>query len=265
MFFGDTRRLGLIQREGYRHKFARVGNLATDQGVRGVVAYIYGIRQNNFWSKIARQLDREEFTRRLLATDRTERALLDLAMSIYAGSKPIRGEKTPAHIYAVPTLLEWFPQARIIHTFRDPRAVYISNKRKYEKRELSQLSVLARRTKLMFEFYSSLDVMLDWFRVIRLHHEYERRYAGRYYLSKYEDLILDPRGTLHRLCDFLGIDFVEEMMQQTMPNSSFAPRNQVSGFDTSAIDRWRQYLHPVINEWFVIWCNRRLSEFGYRP
>src|SRR5512143_4128331 len=56
MFFGDTRWLGLVHREGYRHKFARQGNLARDEGAAAVVNYIYGIRQNNFWSKIARKV-----------------------------------------------------------------------------------------------------------------------------------------------------------------------------------------------------------------
>ncbi len=38
--------------------------------------------------------------------------MLDLAMSYHANGKPIRGEKTPAHIYAVPQLLAWYPNAR---------------------------------------------------------------------------------------------------------------------------------------------------------
>lgn len=263
MFFGDTRWLGLARREGYRHKFARVGELAADDGVERIIDYIYRLEQNNFWGKLAKMVDRNEFTRRLLPTDRSERALLDLAMCYYAGDKPIRGEKTPAHIYAVPALLEWFPNARIIHTFRDPRAVYISNKRKYENRPLPRLSALARRSRLLFEFYSSLDVILTWRRAVRLHLEYQRRYPGQYYLSKFEDLITEPTESLEKLCCFLDIPFQRSMLNQLVLNSSFLPKRGRAGFDTSAIDRWRHYLHPVINRWFILWCKRHLVEFGY--
>jgi hypothetical protein len=39
----------------------------------------------------------------------------------------------------------------------------------------------------------------------------------------------------------------------------------MQGFDTSAIDRWRNYLHPLINKWFVLWCKKYLVQFGYQP
>lgn len=265
MFFGDRRCLGLMTREGYRHKFARVGDLKTDDGVKSIVDYIYGIRKDNFWSKIARQVDRNEFSHALFATDRSERALLDLAMCYYAGSKPIRGEKTPANLYSVNQLLEWFPNARIIHAFRDPRAVYISNKRKYEKKELPRFSVLARRTKLLFEYYASLDVALAWRQAIRLHKEYQQKYPGQYLLSRFEDLVTNPEETLRKLCCFIDIPFQQRMLDQLVLNSSFLPKRQQLGFDKAAVDRWRQYLHPSINRWFVFLCKRQLVDFGYAP
>jgi hypothetical protein len=264
-FLGDTRRLGLVRRSGFRQRLAAIGDLATDEGVHKIVDYIYSIREHNFWSRLARNVERAEFTRRLLESDRSEQALLDVAMGCYAGGKPVRGEKTPAHIYAVPTLLEWFPNARVIHTFRDPRAVYLSNKRKYEKRKLPWASALLRRARLPFELYASLDVMLNWFRVIQLHRRYQQRYPGRYYLSKYEDLVSDPQASLQKLCDFLGVPFTEAMLQQSVPNSSYMPRHQVQGFDSAAIDRWRKHLDPLVNRWFVLWCKKQLLEFGYQP
>jgi hypothetical protein len=265
MFFGDRRKLGLSLRDGYRDKFAGIGDLTSDEGAENVLDYIYEIQQDNFWSKIARRVPRAEFRQRLLATDRSDRALLDLALSFYARPDQIRGEKTPSHIYAVPTLLDWFPGARVIHTFRDPRAVYVSNKRKYENRKLPRLSELARRAQLPFELYASLDVMLNWKRAIRLHHEYQRRFSDRYYLLKYEDLVRTPEECLRELCRFLGIQYQESMLQQVVLNSSYSPKRSRTGFDTSSIDRWRAYVHPMINLWFLLWCKRPLIEFGYAP
>jgi Sulfotransferase family len=263
-FFEGTRRLGFETRQSFRRQLAKIGDMSSEAGAKQVVDYIYSIRKNNFWGKLAKTIDREEFLRRLLETDRSERALLDLAMSFYADGKPLRGEKTPAHIYSVPAIFEWFPNTKIIHTFRDPRAVYISQTQKHNGHSFI-LPLIFRRIGFVFELYSSLYVMVTWLHAIRLHHEYQRRYPNQYYLLKYEDLVSNPRVALQKLCDFLEIQFTEEMLQQVVVNSSFIPREQVQGFDAQAIDRWRKHMHPIIYRWFNLWCRKYLLEFGYQP
>jgi hypothetical protein len=187
-------------------------------------------------------------------------------MGFYAGNKPLRGEKTPPHIYQVPTLIEWFPDAKIIHTFRDPRAIFVSikkmvNKPYYGSRRYRQF----RKSGLVFDLYLLLTVVITWLRIARLHHQYQQLYPHNYYLSKYEDLIKDPAVQLKQLCDFLAIDFSEDMLQQTVVNSSFvSSSDQMQGFDTAAIDRWQKHLHPVANKWITLWGKKQLLEFGYQ-
>jgi hypothetical protein len=263
-FFEGTRRLGFETRPSFRKQIAQVGDISTDVGAERVVDYIYSIHKNNFWGRIAKNVDREEFLYKVLASDRSERSFLDLAMSFYANGKPFRGEKTPAHIYRVPTLFEWFPNTKIIHMFRDPRAIYISQQKKHQESKSLLMNSILRRTRLVFEFLESAHFMVAWLRVIRLHYQYQQQYPKRYYLLKYEDLISDPRTTSQNLCKFLEIDFTEEMLQQTVINSSFLPSNQVQGFDTQAIDRWRRYMHPMIQKWFALWSKKHLLEFGYK-
>jgi hypothetical protein len=266
-FFRNMPRLGIQARRGFRQRLAKVGDITTDAGASQVVDFIFDTDQQhfNFWNLAKKQVDRDAFLRALAASDRSERALFDLAMTVHAGGKPIRGEKTPAHIFAVPTLLEWFPNAKIIHTFRDPRAIYVSNKKKAEKKTYSALNAMLRKLGLVFQFYASLQVIIPWLQATRLHRKYQELYPGRYYLSRYEDLIFDPARGVQRLCDFLGIEFTERMLQQTVVNSSYVPSGQVKGFDAAAVDRWRAHLHPLINRWFIFWCRARLLEFGYRP
>jgi hypothetical protein len=118
-------------RPGFRLQLRRAGDLSSEEGVWRVVDRIYNdVPPRSFWRWLQHNVEREEFARKLLATDRTERALFDLVMELFADGKPIRGEKTPPHIYAVPTLLRWFPEARVVHMIRDPRAVYVSSRTK---------------------------------------------------------------------------------------------------------------------------------------
>ncbi len=262
----ETHFLGALTKPGFRHKFAKVGDISTDAGATKVMDYIYSLDSDGFWGWLRRNVAREEFLHRLLDSDRTERAFFDLAMDFYANGKPIRGEKTPAHIHYVPTLLDWFPKAKIIHILRDPRAIFVSKNRKKIKQEHVSLQYrVARQSELLFDIYLSFNVLIHWLRIVQLHYQYQRLYPDSYYFVKYEDLISDPRTHLKQICDFLEIDFADAMLRLRFTNSSFASRrDQVYGFDTSAIDRWRQYLRPVVNRWFVLWCKKHLLRFGYQ-
>jgi hypothetical protein len=265
---GETHFLGALAQGGLRHQLAQVGDMSTDAGVEKVVDYIYhNIHGPGFLpSWVQKNIDRGQFLRRLLETDRTDRALFDLIMASYARGKPIRGEKTPAHIHHVPTLLKWFPEARIVHMLRDPRAIFVSERKKADKQKYVGLRRrIARKSALILDMYLSLSVLIQWLRIIQLHYRYQRLYPHNYYFVRFEDLISDPKSCLKELCDFLEIDLTQAMLQQKVVNSSFVSRDEhIPGFDISAIDRWRQHLHPVRNKWFVFWCKRYLLEFGYQ-
>ena len=264
-FFRDLPRFLVQRRPSFREQIAKIGDITTDEGAEKAVDFIFNIadRHYSFWNMRAKNVARDEFLRRLLDSDRSERTLFDLAMAFHARGKPIRGEKTPAHIFFVPTLLEWYPNAKVIHTFRDPRAIYASSRKKAAGKQYPLLNTLLRKLGLIFELYSSMQVILPWLQVIKLHDRYRACYPGSYYLSRYEDLVCDPERSLRKLCDFLEVDFTEEMLQQSVVNSSYSPTGQIKGFDLAAIERWREHLDPLLHRWFLLWCRKPLAENGY--
>jgi hypothetical protein len=241
--------------------------MSTDAGAKKVVDYIYRISDKRFWQRFQQHVDREELLRRFLMSDRSERALFELLMTLHADGKPIGGEKTPAHVYVVPTLMTWFPNAKIIHTVRDPRAIYVSIKRKRaEQSQAVWYYNMLRRTAVSEEMFMSLNVLVTWLRIARLAERYKQQYAGRYFVSKYEDLINTPHAQLQKICDFLDIKLTAPMLQPTVYNSSVvSPAGQVQGFDPSAVDRWRTHIHPAVHKWFTLWTKKHLQEFGYQP
>ncbi|HSL47025.1 MAG TPA: sulfotransferase [Anaerolineales bacterium] len=258
----------LLPDHGHRGLFNKIGDLSTDEGATKVIDHLFGDPQgfSGFWHFSMRGFNREELLGRLLKTDCRERALLDLALESHARGKPIRGEKTPANIFFVPTLMEWFPNTKIIQTFRDPRAIYSSRENKKERHALPRFNQMIRRTGIIFELYASSRVILDWRRSIRFHRQYQSKYPGRYYLSKYEDLVCNPENAIRNLCTFLEVEFRNEMLHQPVVNSSFVPRGSSQPrFDTSAVDRWRQHVHPFITRWMTALCREQLLEFGYQP
>jgi len=289
-FFGDPTVLTLLRqglggqlpqpapadRADYMWRLSHLGTQRTRVGPGGqpnektahlIVDHLYdhvGKLDRAFWYWLGQHVERDTFMRRFLETDRTDRALFELLMKLYAQGRPIRGEKTPAHLHHVPTLLAWFPKAKFIHMLRDPRAVFVSQrKKKAENTSVSRLYRLFRSTRASYDAYLSLGVSVNWLRAVQLHACYQNHFPERYYLLRFEDLVADPRGQLERLCQFLGIDFEEPMLERRVVNSSFVARGAVMGFDAAATTRWRQQLHPLTNRWFVLLCGQHLERLGY--
>jgi hypothetical protein len=251
-------------RGAYRDRFRRAGDIRTDEGIARVAAVLYAQSERNYWSRLAEGMDRTDFETRLRSSDRSERALFGIAMDHFANGRPIRGDKSPQHIHWIPLLLEWFPDARIVHTFRDPRAIYMSLRRKPARARTGRLRWLTDRLPLL-ELYSATSLIFRWRRVIALHREYQARYPDRYMLLRFEDLIAEPRPSVKHLCSHVGVEFVEGMLDQVVLNSSFMPRRASKGFDPAVIDRWRLHMSPMTRRWFAALCGRELQAFGYVP
>ncbi len=249
-----------LTNQGVWQELAMIGDISTDAGAEKIVDYLY----HTCWHWAPDNIEREELLHKLLASDRSDRSLFDLVMACYAHGKPIRGEKTPAHIHYVPTLLEWFPSAKIIHTLRDPRTIFALQREKtFTRKGLNWRQRIFRRSSLTLEIYLSFGIAITWLRIVQLHHQYQQLYPNNYYLFKYEDLLDAPQIHLEKLCDFLEIRLTEGMLQRALQGPSLGPCPQVGSSDTSAADCERKHLHPVTNKWFVWLCKKHLLEFGY--
>lgn len=262
-FFGSPARIRLWANRDFRDRIRRLGGLGDEAGVRRVADHVYATRKRNFWGWIAGNVERQRFIDAVLASDRTDRAFLELVLAFHAQGRRIRGEKTPANLHHVETLVDWFPNARIIHTFRDPRAIFASQKRKQLNRGRWWQAARLPGVGLAIDLYSSLRMILAWRWAARLDARYRRRYPRQYRLLRYEDLVADPAGTIRGLCDFVGVAYDDDMLDQTSRNSSFRSPDEVRGFDAAAVDRWRRVLSPTVRWWFRVWCGRTLRSFGY--
>jgi hypothetical protein len=252
--------------KGFRNEFAKIADISTNAGASKIVEHIYKNVKVGFWRWVQKNVDQEDFLKSVLNSDRSDRELFDIVMKFRAGSKPIRGEKTPAHIYDVPTLLKWFPKAKIIHIIRDPRPIYVSNLRKRSKSATrTVLNTIIKSSDLVMETYLCFNVLFTWRRIIRAHELYQKRYPERYFSLQYEGLVKEPRKNLSELCTFLEIDINDKMFSQPVINSSFSNTQGTTGFDISAVDRWRDHIKPIVNRWFVFWCKHYLEKFGYQP
>lgn len=264
----------LLPWEGARVYFRRVGDPRADDTVRRIVELIYSgefqarsrLREiSPYWRWLTRSVPRAQLLERLLAAQRTERGLFAAFLRVYADrhGKAIMGEKTPAHLAWVETLLEWFPGGRVIHMMRDPRAVYVSElRRRTENATGFPYRRLARVPRLMRAFVL-LEVTWAWAAAVRRHRQLASRFPASYRLVRFEDLVRDPELELAQLCAFLGVEMEPSLLRQKV-TSKGSLRGQ-AGFDAGAADRWRESIGPPAEGWLRRLLGRRLAEMGYRP
>lgn len=252
--------------------FRRVGDLHSDKAVRGLVDRIYSdefqrgtwLRDvSQFWRWLVRRVPREELEQRLLDGERSRRGVFTALLRTYSDrrGKPIFGEKTPAHFRHVDTLLGWYPEARVVHMLRDPRAVYLSeHKRRTARAESVPYRWLVRVPRLMRVFVL-FQVARTWADAVNHHRRLKRRYPNRYRLVRFEDLVRTPEVEVAQLCAFLGVPFEPRMLRQKVV--SRGDHLGEAGFDAGAADRWRRSIAPGDARWLERLLGRRIEEMGY--
>lgn len=135
------------------------------------------------------------------------------------------GEKTPSHYSVIPHLLEAFPGALVIQMMRDPRAVLFSY----------------RKASVGTKFIS--PIVQQW---RESEHMSEKMKNNRKYMKlHYEDLVLNPRGSLVLVCEFLSIPFSEGMLSfYRRKSKGFAPEqahheNTMRPIFSNSLESWK--------------------------
>lgn len=103
------------------------------------------------------------------------------------------GDKTPLNVYDLATIRGVFPKAQFIHIVRDGCDVVES----YIRSGIySDLTSAANR----------------WISSVSAFQKFSGRYPHSCFQVRYEDLVTDPVETIKGLCDFLKVEFEDQML-----------------------------------------------------
>ena len=262
----------IVTWEGAIYKFRKLGDLTDDRNVHKLIRYIYsgGFQKDSKYRGISRhwewlidKVDSNNLLQRILSSDRTERGLFVAVLQAFAdyNSKPIIGEKTPAHVRHVPTLLEWFPKGKIIHMLRDPRAVFVSEHRRRNALPITTPYKQLAKHRFLFKLFIVLQTTIFWYESTWRCFRNRRLWPNNYYVLRFEDLVAFPQKYVRQVCDFLGIVFHNGLLNQKVISNGF--RVGQDGFDAQAAIRWKKYIEPWINSWFLFWFKKYLRKCGY--
>ena len=181
----------------------------------------------------------QSFLERLTPYPETQAALFEAFLYHVAAENggTIPCDQTPRNVFYIADILQLYPKARIINMIRDPRAVLLSQKKKWKRRFLGGRDLPIKETFRDWVNYHPITISYIWRTAVTaakqfLQHE---RVTSIYF----EELLAHPNATIEYLCDFVGITYTDAMLQVPQVGSSVAEdQPQQLGINPHRAHRW---------------------------
>ena len=168
-------------------------------------------------------------------------------------NKPRWGDKTPQYVTAIPLLRKIFPEAKIIHIYRDGRDVALSWLRhQMEPRNLYRAASL-------------------WKERVETGREAGRKLSADTYAEVcYERLLENTRAVMRRVCDFIEEPFREAVLTPTplpvRPRVTLHKQQPIRGWTTVMLTnaaKWRTEMTDADRILFESVAGDLLEALGY--
>ena len=167
-------------------------------------------------------------------------------------------DQTPRNVFYIADILQLYPKARIINMIRDPRDVLLSQKRKWKRRFLGGSDLPIKETLRDWMNYHPITISYIWRTAVTAAEQFlqHERVTSIYF----EELLAQPKATVERLCDFVGIPYTDAMLQVPQVGSSVSEdQPEQLGINPHRAHSWRDgelssaeiYLNQTITAAFM--------------
>ncbi len=165
------------------------------------------------------------------------------------------GNHVPRDLFVIDTILEWFPDAKVVICARDPRDYLLS----YRNNWRNWPGADARRLKAI---YHPFHTSLLWKASMRAAFSALKTWPLQTFLSRYEDMVADPLLQMTKICEFLGEGAHEKLLETSFSNSS-NPAIEAGGIFKQSVGQWRGALSQEDVAIVQAVCQREMHELGY--
>jgi len=170
-------------------------------------------------------------------------------------NKNIVGDKDPKNIEFLKLIYSIFPNAIIIHIYRDPRAVIASRlKAKWSKNKPFWQHLLAYKSQLAYG------------------RKVGKRLFDKYIEIKYENLIRNPESELKNLCSSIGIEYDKNMVEFYKSANEVVQGEELSWKQNvfnpvmlENIDKWKHELTQDQIQMIELMLDSEMSTLKYVP
>jgi len=225
----------------------RIRNQISGDKLRNLVEFLRSNEQFQLWNFNREPLLKEISNKK----STTIKEIMEIMYSSYAANegKSSWGDKS-LFFGAMELIYEMFPNARFIHIVRDGRDVFHSW-RKMDPAK-SHPSVMALDWKLKLHFIERSHKSIP---------------ASNMLLVRYEDLLTQPNESLQKICNFLSIDFEEDMLRFHQSSNKYIGQHHsdliFKAIDDSNIIKWKKLLTQNEINMFQFVAGKSLKKYGY--
>lgn len=265
-------------RKDFRNFFKNnIGNLDDNSNIMKMIDLILSDRiikgiDGPFWkNQFVKKLDGKEFRielfNRIASTDKSLRSIfnciIEVIMSKYGFTQCC--VKFPVYPNFIPLLIDWYPNCKIIHITRDPRAIAISKTN--DPRGANELNKKYPILKPLIRKIMILYVIVQYIWTSFLYQKYKG--FKSYRLFRYEDLLYDPVKTVKDLCKFIDIPYHSSMIDLEKSNRLSQP-SSITGVRINKIDirgayRWKKIASPFEKLLINSLTRESMSRLDYNP
>lgn len=179
-------------------------------------------------------------------------------------NKKIWADKTSRNIHRLHYILKHFPNAKIIHMIRNGKDV-VSSLKTHRKRMNSAGKLIP--TGLVMPLQDCID---RWLLSIK---DCMPFCSHKNYMEvRYEMLVLNTKKTLNNICQFIGVEYEQSMMNyylidSTSRNPLYFPQNieATRPISSESIDRWKRDLSEYELEQVKLQIDPSMEKIGYLP
>jgi hypothetical protein len=158
------------------------------------------------------------------------------------------GDKTPYYVMHLPKLIEWFPDAQIVHLIRDGRDV--------------ALSLFGRQHD--FSVYNTYFAAEYWESYVEKGHALGKQLPSHQYMElRYVDFLKDPEGNMQRICTFLGEEYTPELFDVASVDDPGKTPLVHKPLKADNAGKWRSQMTAAQIRAFESVAGNTLREFGY--
>tara|TARA_B100000945_G_scaffold312964_1_gene308239 strand:- start:577 stop:1590 length:1014 start_codon:yes stop_codon:yes gene_type:complete len=148
-------------------------------------------------------------------------------------------EQTPQNLYYLHEILEFFPNAKLINLVRDQRDVLLSQKNKWKRRFLGAQNIPLFEALRSFVNYHPILTSKIWNSSLLCTSKYFNHSQVK--IVKFEDLLSDSENVIKDVCEFLKIDFQDQMLHVPLVGSSTESDSKLELLiDSSKINKWKR-------------------------
>ncbi len=183
---------------------------------------------------------------------------------VLLNGKNIVCEKTPQNVFYLKEIFELYPNAKVINMVRDPRAILLSQKNKWNRRNLGGNYMTQREAFRLRINYHPITLSKLWNAALNAANLFKK--DARIISVRFEDLLENPENILQSVCKHIEVDFDKSMLNITQESSSLEKDSKEIGFKKERATNWKQGGLNTTERWICqTVCAENMEQNHFEP